>query len=325
MKRQLSVITVIWLMALIIIINISTNNSHTIDGIYKVIINRIHPLLTQDLEKNIKIINKLTEEEMELVEDIEIIDYQHKSHDEVGRFFYSEISSGDRAIFKPIEGTKYIVKYKVKSSDSKGNTKVLVILLITGGYIYLVLHILILNRKLIRPLIRISGITKELAKGYLGKINLQSKNKYFKDFIWGLDMLREQLSYERDRNLKLEKERKTLVAGLSHDIKTPLSSVKNYAIALKENIYEGKEERNSALEIILDKVEVIEKLTKELLDTSSKEMRSIEVKPKEIYMIDVHNQLDRIIHQKTDLLHMDYIEAKLHENLMVMVDLERLQ
>ncbi len=55
-----------------------------------------------------------------------------------------------------------------------------------------------LHRNIIKPMEKISDLTKQLARGYLGEINLQYKNRYFKDFIWGLDMLREQLSYERD-------------------------------------------------------------------------------------------------------------------------------
>lgn len=115
------------------------------------------------------------------------------------------------------------------------------------------------------------------------------------------------------------------MAGLAHDIRTPLSSVKNYVIALKEELYESKEDRNNAFEIIFDKVEVIEKLSKELLETSSKEVNHIEVKPKEIYMFQVQEGLNRIILQRTNLLHFDYIESKLEQNLMLMVDLERLQ
>lgn len=326
MKRQLLLITAIWFISLIIIIFVPSKDTHNIDGIYKITINRIHQRLTDDLEKNNQIINNLTEEDMNSVKNIEIIDYQHKTYEEIDRFFYDGVIQNETEVFRTIDGTDYIVKYSIEHNGSRSNLlRLCFILVITGAYVYFMIHILMLHRNLIKPMERISGITKQLARGYLGEVNLQSKNRHFKNFIWGLDMLREQLSYERDKNAKLEKQRKTLVAGLSHDIRTPLSSVKNYSIALKENVYETQEDRNKALEVILDKVEVIEKLTKELLETSSKEVSRIEVKPKEIYMIEVHNQLNRIIHRKTDLLHVDYFEAKMDENLMLFVDLERLQ
>ena len=326
MKKQLLLITAIWFITLIIIIFVSSKDTHNVDGIYKITINRIHQRLTDDLEKNNQVINSLSEEDMNSVKNIETIDYLHKTNEEIDKFFYDGAVHNETVVFRPINGTDYIVKYTIEYNGSRNNLQRLwFILVITGAYVYFMIHILMLHRNLIKPMERISGITKQLARGYLGEVNLQYKNRHFKDFVWGLDMLREQLLYEKDKNAELEKKRKTLVAGLSHDIRTPLSSVKNYSIALKESVYETKEDRNKALEVILDKVEVIEKLSKELLETSSKEINQIEVKPKEIYMIEVHNQLNRTIHQKIDLLHLDYFESKLDENLMVLVDLDRLK
>lgn len=137
-------------------------------------------------------------------------------------------------------------------------------------------------------------------------------------------MLREQLKYEKDKNSELEKQRKTLVAGLSHDIKTPLSSVKNYTIALKEGVYESDEDRNNALDVILEKTDIIDRLTKELLETSAHAMGEIVVNTKDTYLLDVNQHLNRIIHQKIDLLHIKYEEPKIDENILIEVDLNRL-
>lgn len=326
MKKRFALITVMWLCALILIILVISKDTNNIDGMYKVTINRVHQRLTGDLEKNTQIINGLTKEDLNFVENIEIIDYQNTNFNEIDGFFYDGTTLNETVVFKPIEGTYYIVKYRIVHNDSDNNTRILwLALIVTGVYVYLMFYTFRLHRNIIKPMERISDVTNQMARGYLGETNLQYKNRYFKEFIWGLDMLREQLAYERDKNTELEKQRKTLVASLSHEIKTPLSSVKNYAIALKEDIYENKEDRNKALEIILDKVEDIERLTKELLDTASKEVRNIEVKPKEIYMLEVHNRLNRIIREKTDLLYMDYIESKIGENLLLMVDPDRLQ
>ncbi|QOR34758.1 HAMP domain-containing histidine kinase [Clostridium sp. 'deep sea'] len=324
MKRKLLVITLLWLIALLIVIFFTMRAPDNIDGINKVTINRIHQNLTDDLEKNIKFINDLTEEDLYSLVSVEIIDYQHKTYNEINKFFYDG-AIDNKVVFKPIEGTDYIVKYYIEDHNCNNLEVLWFSLVITGAYLYLMIYTLMLHKNIIEPMKKISGITEQLARGYLGEVNLQYKNRYLKDFIWGLDMFRVQLSYERVKNAELEKNQKTLVAGLSHDIKTPLSSIKNYAIALKENIYEEKKDRNKALEIILDKAEVIEKLTNKLLNTSSKEIRNIEVKTKEIYMLEVHKRLDKIITQKTDLLHIDYVKPKLKENLLLIVDLERLQ
>jgi len=325
MKKQLILITAVWLLSLMIIVFISSKEHEKINGIYNVTINRIHQTFTDDLEKNNQIINDLKQEDLNLVKKIEIINYQDGIDTEKDAFFHKDFNFEETVVFKPIEGTNYLVKYHLDYNDPGNTIQTLwLILILTGAYGYFLFHIIMVHKNIVNPLRKVTDITKQLARGYLREVNLQNKDKYFSDFIWGLDMLREQLVYEREKNIDLEKKRRTLVAGLSHDIKTPLSSVKNYVIALKENVYEEKEEINHALEIILDKVEVIEKLSKELLDSSIKEVREIEVKPKEIYIDEVHNRINKIIRQKTDLFHMDYSEARLADNILLLVDIERL-
>ncbi|WBW95007.1 HAMP domain-containing sensor histidine kinase [Oceanirhabdus sp. W0125-5] len=326
MKRKFLFITACWLISMIILILSASKNSYNIDGSFKVSINRIQQSLTTDLEKNIQLINALNKEELPLINRIEIIDYRHKTYDESNRFFNVGTIKNETVVFKPIEGTNYIVKYSIENNPHETNYAFLwCVMILTGAYFTFMIHILMLNKNIIKPMNKLSSITKQMARGYLGEVTLQYKNKDLKDFIWGLDMLRVQLSYEREKKVELEKQRRTLVAGLSHDIRTPLSSVKNYVIALKEELYDSREDKNNAFQIILDKVEVIEKLTKELLESSSKDINHIEVIPKETYMFEIKNRLNRIIHQKTDLLHMDYFEGELDENLMVLVDFERLQ
>ncbi|MFP4017490.1 MAG: sensor histidine kinase, partial [Halanaerobiales bacterium] len=139
-------------------------------------------------------------------------------------------------------------------------------------------------------------------------------------------MLRVKLQDERNRNRELEKERKTLVASLSHDIKTPLSSIKNYSIALKEGIYEDTIKQERALDIILEKTEVIERITKELLESSLDNINTsaLKVTVEDIYMSEIAKRLNQIIKHKAELLHIDYIYPEIIENFLVLADLDAL-
>lgn len=57
----------------------------------------------------------------------------------------------------------------------------------------------------------------------------ENKEKFFGKFVWGIDLLRDNMNAAQKRALKLEKEKKMLLLSLSHDIKTPLNSIKLYA------------------------------------------------------------------------------------------------
>ena len=59
-------------------------------------------------------------------------------------------------------------------------------------------------------------------------------------------MLRETLENNKEKELALQKEKKTLVLSLTHDIMTPLSAIRLYAKALEEDLYTTGEQEFGA-------------------------------------------------------------------------------
>lgn len=325
MKKTIISTTITWIIIIAAIYGVLIGNQQDTKTTYKISVNRIQSQLSTELEKNREILNNLPSNQLSEIEIIDILDLNNAAMDSRKTFFRVENIHEDKVVFMPIEKTNLVVRYDLKSAVDNSLYKVIFLSgIITIVYLFCIFKLFMINRNIIKPIERISKITKQIATGYIGEINLQYKNGYVKDFIWSLDMLREQLKYEKDKNSDLEKQRKTLVAGLSHDIKTPLSSVKNYTIALKEGIYENDEDKNNALDVILEKADIIDRLTKELLETSSHAMGDIVVNTKDTYLLEVHQHLNRIIHQKTDLLHIKYEEPSIEENILVEVDMNRL-
>lgn len=325
MKKTIISTTITWIIIIAAIYGVLIGNQQDTKTTYKINVNRIHSQLSTELEKNREILNNLPSNQLSEIEIIDILDLNNAAMDSRKTFFRVENIHEDKVVFMPIEKTNLVVRYDLKSAVDNSLYKVIFLIgIITIVYLFCIFKLFMINRNIIKPIERISKITKQIATGYIGEINLQYKNGYVKDFIWSLDMLREQLKYEKDKNSDLEKQRKTLVAGLSHDIKTPLSSVKNYTIALKEGIYENDEDKNNALDVILEKADIIDRLTKELLETSSHAMGDIVVNTKDTYLLEVNQHLNRIIHQKTDLLHIKYEEPSIEENILVEVDMNRL-
>lgn len=325
MKKVMSIVIGAWLITLAALWLMNSAQEKKPQRIYKVSSNRIQHQLSTDLEQNIDLLKSLSDEERDGIETIEIIDSDKSSQDEVKAFFEVNNVYKDFVVFIPIENTSFIVRFDLKPAKHNMQYQVIVLSVsVTLAYFFMIVYLLLININIIKPMERLSKITKQIATGYIGEIKLQCNKGYVKDFIWSLDMLREQLSYEKDKNAGLEKQRKTLVAGLSHDIRTPLSSIKNYTIALKEGVYEGYDDKNHALNVILEKTQVIERLTQELLESSMKAIGELVVQTKEVYLLKVHQQLNHIIHQKIDLLHIQYKAAHIGENVLLVVDLDRL-
>lgn len=110
------------------------------------------------------------------------------------------------------------------------------------------------------------------------------------------------------------------MASLSHDIKTPLASIKNYSTAIRDGIYEKEDEVREALDIIIEKSAVIENLTNELLNSSKNAMNSINVNPQSFYLDDIVQQSDYMIKQGIDKLEIEYTLHYNVSNLQVLID-----
>ena len=83
------------------------------------------------------------------------------------------------------------------------------------------------------------------------------------------------IQQEYEEKERYEKRRKELISNLSHDLRTPLSSVLGYSEMLKNGIYDNDEEQRQYIDIIYRKSVYMEKLLSELLEYSRLELGTI--------------------------------------------------
>lgn len=97
------------------------------------------------------------------------------------------------------------------------------------------------------------------------KRNSIRKNKLFNDITSSLEKLTYQLESNKEYRKKLEVMREEWITGLSHDLKTPLSSILGYSILIKSNTYEwSNEELQHIGETIASKAGYIDSLIEDL-------------------------------------------------------------
>ena len=106
------------------------------------------------------------------------------------------------------------------------------------------------------------------ASGLLGKLAIVGV--IITLVIMSLAIYAIQREYEKKE--REEKRRKELISNLSHDLRTPLSSVLGYSEMLKNGIYDDEEEQRQYIDIIYRKAAYMEKLLTELLEYSRLEM-----------------------------------------------------
>lgn len=180
-----------------------------------------------------------------------------------------------------------------------------------------------INKKIVKPFSNINEMPYELAKGNLSIPIKEQKNNYFGKFTWGLDMLRENLEDNKKRELKYQKEKKTLILSLSHDIKTPLSAIKLYTRALKDNLYDTEEKRMEVIDGIAKNTVEIEHYVNEIVKNSREDFMDLPVNNSSLYLNEVIDKIKVYYTDKLETLHTIF-EVKEYDNCMIKGDRDRI-
>ncbi len=206
-------------------------------------------------------------------------------------------------VVEEIDGKLYRIEYAEKASRQ---LPVYINALLMGMLMVTIIVLLYVYRKVLKPFNDMSNLSYELAKGNLSMPVKEEKSKLFGRFLWGMDMLREKLEDNKEKELEFQKERKTLILSLSHDIKTPLSSIELYTKALAENLYDTREKKEEALQGITKNVKEIKGYVDEIATASREDFLNLEVHMGEFYLTEVMQITERYYRDKLSVMHTDF-------------------
>ena len=182
--------------------------------------------------------------------------------------------------------------------------------------------LLYLKVRVIGPFLRLKKLPYELANGHLSGEVTEEKSRFYGEFMQGMSQLRDSLASSRKRHLELEKEKKTMLLSLSHDIKTPLHTIRLYGKALEENLYSDDVQRTHAAHQIGEKAAEIERYVEEIMKNSREHNLDIQVKEGEFYQADL---MDRVLDTYRERCRIRMVDLTVgeYENLLLKGDLER--
>ena len=134
-----------------------------------------------------------------------------------------------------------------------------------------------LNRTIIRPFRQLKDFARRVAGGNLDVPLEMDRGNLFGAFTESFDIMREELKKARLAQARANTEKKELVAKLSHDIRTPVASIKaasEVGAALAEN---GRIRENYSQ--IIRKADQIDALVNNLFTATLEELEQLAVAP----------------------------------------------
>ena len=236
-----------------------------------------------------------------------------------GEKFYS--TDSDYVIYE-INGELYRFDYNSNGYSNKTYFMGIVNAILGVIAILFIAVMLYIKYAILAPFERLSSLPYELSKGNLTMPVKETKNRFFGKFLWGIDILRENIEQQKQRELEMQKEKKTLLLSLSHDIKTPLSAIKLYSAALSKNLYPDAETQHKIAENINEKADEIERYVSQIITASREDFLSLEVNVGEFYLSEIVEKITGYYSEKLALIKTDFIVGK-YKNCLLSGDLSR--
>lgn len=141
------------------------------------------------------------------------------------------------------------------------------------GYVYFAI---------LRPFEKMKAFAARISSGDLNVPLNYERSNYFGEFTWAFDSMRNEITRSRASEKEAIENNKTVIATLSHDIKTPIASIRAYVEGLSANMDSSCEKREKYLSVITKKCDEVSRLTNDLFLHSVSDLDKLKLVPERI-------------------------------------------
>jgi len=172
---------------------------------------------------------------------------------------------------------KVIFHNNEQEMNQQMKSKLLFSMSILFGVVMLfsIVYILYIYRTILKPFQQLQTFAANVARGSFDMPLNMVKNNYFGAFTESFDLLREELGNARQREYESNRSKKELVATLSHDIKTPIASIK--AISELMLLKASDEKLMKQVNTIYSKAEQINLLITDMFHATLEELQQLKL------------------------------------------------
>lgn len=227
----------------------------------------------------------------------EIIDSLEIGYGEITRFS-DTLGFNMKYVAIPIKvngDVRGVVRLALPLSEIETELRVIYKVVLLGGVIAILVAFLIgyfISKGITSPISQMTDIAERIAKGdFSKKADARSQNE-LGALAKSLNKMADELQSQLESLKKLNRVRTDFVANVSHELKTPLTSIKGFIETLEDGALEDKENSKKFIAIIKKHAERISSIIDDLLSLSELELGKDRLHKKEF---DLKKLVDEVL------------------------------
>ena len=198
-----------------------------------------------------------------------------------------QLTKGENGISPAHEQIANLSQSLSSSSSSSRDILLPFMIMIAMCFAFMITIIAYLYFKILAPFDKLESFASELAKGNFDADLKYERTNFFGAFTWAFDHMRREITLARSREREAIESNKTVIATLSHDIKTPVASIRAYTEGLAANMDSSVERKSRYLKVIMDKCDEVTGLTNDLVMHSLSDLDKLQIQKQEVEIKDL--------------------------------------
>lgn len=268
--------------------------------------------------------------------DINKIDFE-KCIEEIKRHSINRVVKLDNNYYiietvqlKSIEGIQFrIVLLAPIKNDVYAMKRFLIIVTLVFIVSFIALNMFmsyLFSERIIKPVTILKNAASEISNGNLDCEIIEDGDEEINELCHDFEVMRTQLKDSVNLRMKYEDNRKMLVSSISHDLKTPITSIKGYVEGILDGVANTPEKTEKYLKTIYSKAEQVDIMIDDLLLYSKLDLNQI---PFNFEKTDIFQYLQYCVSENYAELEKYNIKMELINDLKsskyVMLDRERMR
>lgn len=169
------------------------------------------------------------------------------------------------------------LQQSIRRSDVGYHTDSRTVIMCVIGLSFVLVIFSYIYFSIMRPFDKMKKFADKIAQGNFNVPLNYERSNYFGAFTWAFDSMRREITKSRACEREAIENNKTVIATLSHDIKTPISSIRAYTEGLEANLDGSPEKRQKYLSVIMKKCDEVARLTNDLFLHSLSDLDKLKI------------------------------------------------